>query len=301
MSDYARGLLITLTGVLILSPDVLLIRLAGVPEWTLMFWRGAGMAGMIGLWLLLRLGRGAWPALRGVGLAGIAIGVSYTVGNVCFLYSVNHTLAANTLFILATMPVFSALIARSVLRQRVARRTFWTIAAVLSGIGLIAWGSAGDGQGDLLGDLAAVVTALSWAVIFTIAGQKKSLSMVPAMAIAGAVATVVSLFLAEDLTVPAASLPYVALIALVVTPGATALLSLGPRYLPAADVSLIMLLEAVFGPLLVWLVLAEFPGAWTLAGGAVVLGALTLNNLAGLRDHRRARAATAARPPGSSG
>ena len=51
-----------------------------------------------------------------------------------------------------------------------------------------------------------------------------------------------------------------------------------------------MLLEAVLGPLLVWLVLAEFPGLWTLAGGAVVLGALALNNLAGLRDHRRARA-----------
>jgi drug/metabolite transporter (DMT)-like permease len=47
-----------------------------------------------------------------------------------------------------------------------------------------------------------------------------------------------------------------------------------------------MLLEAVFGPLLVWLVLAEFPGGWTLAGGAVVLGALTLNNLAGLRERR---------------
>ena len=90
-------------------------------------------------------------------------------------------------------------------------------------------------------------------------------------------------------TVPAASLPYVLLIALVVTPGATALLSLGPRYLPAADVALIMLLEAVFGPLLVWLVLAEFPGAWTLAGGTVVLGALALSNLAALREQRRER------------
>lgn len=291
MSDYARGLLITLTGVLILSPDVLLIRLADIPEWTLMVWRGAGMAGVIGLWLILRLGRGAWAAFRSVGLAGIAIGVIYTLGNFCFLYSVNHTLAANTLFILATMPVFSALIARFVMGLQVASRTWATIGAVLCGIGLIAWGSAGGGQGDLLGDLAAVVTALSWAVIFTIAAKKKNLSMVPAMAIAGVVATLLALPLAPQLSVPAAALPYVTLIALVVTPGATALLSLGPRYLPAADVALIMLLEAVLGPLLVWLVLAEFPGLWTLAGGAVVLGALALNNLAGLRDYRRARVA----------
>lgn len=290
MTDYAKGLWLTLTGVLILSPDVLLIRLAGLPEWTLMFWRGAGMAGMIALWLLLSEGRGVLRALRGVGLAGIAIGLSYTIGNVSFLYSVGHTLAANTLFILATMPVFSALIARFVLGQPVPGRTWATIIAVLAGIGLIAagsaGGSAGGGQGDVLGDLAAVVTALSWAVIFAIAGQKKTLSMVPAMAIAGVVAAAVSLFLAPGLSVPATAVPFVALIALVVTPAATALLSLGPRYLPPADVSLIMLLEAVFGPLLVWLVLAEFPGISTLAGGAVVLGALTLNNLAGLRGGR---------------
>ena len=290
MTDYAKGLWLTLTGVLILSPDVLLIRLAGLPEWTLMFWRGAGMAGMIALWLLLSEGRGVLRALRGVGLAGIAIGLSYTIGNVSFLYSVGHTLAANTLFILATMPVFSALIARFVLGQPVPGRTWATIIAVLAGIGLIAagsaGGSAGGGQGDVLGDLAAVVTALSWAVIFAIAGQKKTLSMVPAMAIAGVVAAAVSLFLAPGLSVPATAVPFVALIALVVTPAATALLSLGPRYLPPADVSLIMLLEAVLGPLLVWLVLAEFPGISTLAGGAVVLGALTLNNLAGLRGGR---------------
>jgi len=236
VSDYAKGLWLTLTGVLILSPDVLLIRLAGLPEWTLMFWRGAGMGGMIALWLLVTQGRAAMAAFRGVGLAGLAIGLSYTVGNVSFLYSVGHTLAANTLFILATMPVFSALIARFVLGQPVPGRTWATIAAVLVGIALIAMG--------------------------------------------------VSLFLAPGLSVPAVSVPFVALIALIVTPGATALLSLGPRYLPPADVSLIMLLEAVFGPLLVWLVLAEFPGGWTLAGGAVVLGALTLNNLAGLRERR---------------
>jgi drug/metabolite transporter (DMT)-like permease len=286
VSDYGKGLLLTLTGVLILSPDVLLIRLAGLPEWTLMFWRGAGMGGMIALWLLLTQGRGAMAAFRDVGLAGLAIGLSYTIGNVSFLYSVGHTLAANTLFILATMPVFSALIARFVLGQPVPGRTWATIAAVLAGIGLIAMGSAGGGQGDLSGDLAAMVTALSWAVIFAIAGQKRTLSMVPAMSIAGAFAMVVSLFLAPGLSVPAASVPFVALIALIVTPGATALLSLGPRYLPPADVSLIMLLEAVFGPLLVWLVLAEYPGGWTLAGGAVVLGALALNNLAGLREGR---------------
>lgn len=286
MSDYAKGLWLTLTGVLILSPDVLLIRLAGLPEWTLMFWRGAGMGAVIALWLLLTQGRGAIAAFKGVGLAGLAIGLSYTIGNVSFLYSVGHTLAANTLFILATMPVFSALIARFVLGQPVPRRTWATIIAVLAGIGLIAMGSAGGGQGDLLGDLAAVVTALSWAVIFAIAGQKKTLSMVPAMSIAGFFAMFVSLFLAPGLSVPATSVPFVALIALIVTPGATALLSLGPRYLPPADVSLIMLLEAVFGPLLVWLVLAEFPGGWTLAGGAVVLGALALNNLAALREGR---------------
>ncbi len=66
------------------------------------------------------------------------------------------------------------------------------------------------------------------------------------------------------------------------------LLSIGPRYIASAEVALLVLLESVLAPLLVWAVLGEFPGEWVLAGGAVVLGALLVSNLVVLRRRRRA-------------
>ena len=68
---------------------------------------------------------------------------------------------------------------------------------------------------------------------------------------------------------------------------ASVLLALGPRYITSAEVSLLVLVESVCAPLLVWAVLGEDPGGWALIGGAVVLGALFISNLWVLMRRRR--------------
>jgi drug/metabolite transporter (DMT)-like permease len=78
-----------------------------------------------------------------------------------------------------------------------------------------------------------------------------------------------------------------ALMGLVVQPLSFALIALGPRYLPAPEVGLIMLLETLLGPIWVWWFQAELPPANTLLGGAVVLTALIGNALLGLRSSKR--------------
>ena len=60
---------------------------------------------------------------------------------------------------------------------------------------------------------------------------------------------------------------------------ATCLLTLGPRYISSAEVSLLILLESVLAPLLVWAVIGEDPGRWAIVGGAVVIGALVVSNM----------------------
>jgi drug/metabolite transporter (DMT)-like permease len=64
-------------------------------------------------------------------------------------------------------------------------------------------------------------------------------------------------------------------------------LVLGPRYLSSAEVALLILLESVLAPLLVWAVVGEDPGIWAIFGGAVVIGALLVSNLIALRRSRR--------------
>ena len=286
MTPYAKGFLITLVGVLIISPDALLIRLVTADVWTLAFWRGllSGCAVLLGLWCIS--GRQFWPQLRSLGWPGVWITLIFAVGALSFVYSITHTLVANTLFLTATSPVFAALMSRFILREPVKRRTWLTIGITLCGIGLIASGSFSDGGGSINGDLAALVAAATLAATFTIARHAKSRSMVPAMGLAGFASALMALPLAPTLVVASPDIVWVGLLGLVVSPLGFALLATGPRYMPAPDVSLMLLLESVFGPLLVWYVLAEYPGDRSLLGGALVLGTLVVSNLLAMSTNR---------------
>ncbi|WP_137702137.1 DMT family transporter [Marimonas lutisalis] len=290
MTLYLKGFLITLAGVLIISPDSLLIRMVEAETWAVAFWRGvlSGVATLLG-YRMLR-GRGVWDEMRDGGWPMVAITVVFALGSLCFVYSITHTQVANTLLITSTSPVFSALIAWLVLREAVGLRTWVTIALTLAGIGIIASDSLGAGGGDVLGDLAALGAALSLAVSFSVARATREVSQVPAFGLAAVLSGFAAAGIAPGLAVPGENIVWLALLGLVVVPLGFALLATGPRYIPAPDVSLLLLLEAVFGPLLVWWVLGEDPGARVLLGGALVLGAMVMSNLWLLQETRRARA-----------
>ncbi len=289
MNLYLCGFLITLAGVLVISPDSLLIRLVAADTWTVAFWRGvlSGLATLVVYGLIHR--RGLWRELRGGGWPMAVITLVFAAGSLCFVYSITHTQVANTLLILATSPIFSALIAWVVLRERVGPRVWTTIAVTLLGIGIIASDSLGRGGGSLDGDFAALGAAVSLAVCFSVARARRAVSQVPAFGLAALLGGLVAGLWAPGLAVPGPSVGWVALLGLVVVPLGFALLATGPRYIPAPDVSLLLLLEAVFGPLLVWWVLSEEPGARVLFGGALVLGAMVVSNLWLLGETRASR------------
>ncbi len=283
--DRIKGLVISIAGVLVITPDSLLVRLISADQWTILFWRGLLSALAILLGLALIQPSRFFSGLKAIGRVGVGLAVLFSFGTIMFIISLRHTSAANTLFIVSTAPIFAAIMARVFLSEAVSRRTWTTIAFTLVGILIIASGSAGEGPGSLFGDLAAVVTAVSVAGTFTIARRFRSVSMVPAMGISGMVTALLALPLAQPLAVTPADATYLGIMGLAVIPLAFTLMTIGPRYLPAPEVSLILLLEAVLAPLLIWLVLREHPGNASLLGGAVVLGTLFLANVASLRKN----------------
>lgn len=288
MNDYLKGLLITVIGVLIITPDSLLIRLVETDSWTIIFWRStlSGLAIMLGLLLYYR--QSFLQKIRGIGWAGLAMAFIWAFGTICFVYSIQTTLVANTLFIISTSPIFAALIAWLVLRETVSRRTWLTIGFSLVGISIIAWGSLrGGGQGSLIGDLAALGTAIAVAITFSIARHNRAISMIPAIGISSLIAGAIAFPLAAPLAEVADKALPIILLGLVVAPIGTSLMVIGPRYLPAADVSLLLLLEAILGPLWVWWMLSEYPGVYTLVGGAFVLLTLAISNVVALTRRRK--------------
>ncbi|PIE11817.1 MAG: EamA family transporter [Rhodobacterales bacterium] len=278
VSPYLRGVLITLLGVLIISPDTLLIRLVEADPWTMMIWRGFFTGVVVIAWCALFEPRELAHVPK-MGVLGWSAVMTFAAGNVLFLYAATHTLVANTLFLVSTSPVFAALIARFILGETVSRRTWITIAMTLSGIGIIASGSLGEGQGSLDGDLAAIAAAASMAASFSIARARKTRSTVPAMGLGAWAGALFGLLLAPELMPQPGDWAPILGMGLIVSPLAFICLTIGPRHITAADVGLLLLLEAVFGPLLVWWFIGEQPGAPTLTGGAVILLTLLASNL----------------------
>lgn len=277
MSQHLKGLLITFIGVLVISPDVLLVRLIEADTLTKLFWRGllSGLVILAAFSLMghrLRFGRKDW-----------LLAVVFALGTYCFLYAVEHTQAANVLLISATAPVIAAIIAIVVLKERVSGLTWVGIIGALIGVGIIAAGSARGAGGALIGDLAAFGGAASLAVTFSIARANSEVSMVPAMGLSGLVIAATAGLMAPTLAVTGGDWIWVGLLGGICVPLGFGLLTTGPQYLPAEEVSLILLLEALLGPLLVWLVLGEFPGQAALLGGFVILSVLAATNAMRLR------------------
>lgn len=262
---------------LIITPDGLLTRLIQTDTWTLAFWRGL-LSGVGMLCILLVLYRGQiWHKFRDLGWLGLLLAVMFGVSSTAFIYAFTHTTVANTLVIVNTSPVFAALMTWLFLKEAVPLRTWIVIVVVIGGVCVIAWADWGDG-GSLLGNMAALWVAVSMAASFSIARYMKDKSVVPAVAIGGFVTAVVTLPFAQPLTVPSSSWGFLLILGLFVLPVSFALMYIGPRYVPAPEVSLMMLLEALLGPLWVWLVIGENPGRYTIIGGIIILGALAANS-----------------------
>lgn len=284
LSSHAKGLAITALGVLVITPDSLLIRLVSSDPWTLTFWRGLLYGiGMCVAMLVVFRGK-ARQSFITLGWGGLLIALIFGVGKVTFIVSITHTTAANTLFVVSTSPLFAAMAAWLLMREPVARRTWAAIAFALLGIGVIA--SGGVDRGGVIGNVAALLTACVLGSSFALTRRFRERNILPAIAISGFLSAVLALPLAAPLSVTGADVAVLGVMGLVMLPLAFCLMFTGPRYLPAPEVSLVLLMEAVLGPYWVWLALGEDPGSRTLVGGTIVLVTLAVHAAASLMRER---------------
>jgi drug/metabolite transporter (DMT)-like permease len=286
LSNHARGLLITASGVLIISPDGLLTRVIETDHWNMIFWRSLLLS--FGMWLMVSLfnPNRVWQQYKTVPGPGLLMVASYSLGTISFIFAITHTSVANTLIILSSTPLFAALISRVILHEKIQSRTMLAILLVGLGIAVIALGSVGDAaapQDGLVGDLAAILGSFFLACGFTFVRRFPHISTFSAISCGGLLTSLLVLPLASPLAISQADLGYLLIMGLYVVPIGSALMFIGPRYIPAAEVGLLLLLESILGPVWVWLVLAEKPGVYTLMGGAIVLTTLAINTIWALR------------------
>ena len=202
-----------------------------------------------------------------------------------FVFAVSKTSVANVVFILASMPIFSSIFSYFFLKERIYLRTLITTAFVMVGLACIAFGSMQSEIASWKGDVWAIYVSVAYAAALTAIRKLKSFSLIPAIPVGyiGA-ALIMSLFTDPFYSFSNNWLLYFGhglFIAL-----GTCLLAIGPRFISAPEVALLILLESVLAPLLVWLFLGEDPGQWALFGGFIVLLSLLISNIVAVRDAR---------------
>jgi len=282
-----KGTLLTALGVLVLTPDGLLVRLIDTDAWTLLIWRGFLFAIAITLFYLLTQPARFLGLFKKMGTAGIIASLCFTSSTLFFVQSLHNTSVANTLVLIATAPLFAALLGAVILKEKLPLSTWLAIAVSLIGITYIF--SESLSSDNLIGDIFALGAAMSIAAQITTVRRAKNVDMVPSLILSGICIGVVGIVAGGSLETQAGSnLLYILLLGLVVLPISFGLITVGPRFIPAAEVSLLMLLETSLGPVWAWLVLSERPANETLAGGALVVTTLVVHTLYTARRERAA-------------
>jgi drug/metabolite transporter (DMT)-like permease len=212
-------------------------------------------------------------SFRSIGGAGIAVALCVATAAGSFIAALNHSSVARVLFILAVSPVLAALLARVTLGEPITRRTALAMALALVGVTVML---GAPGEGSLAGDALAFLAALAFAVMVVITRWRHDVSMAPATCLSQVVLLVAFLPFATPGDIAAGDLGWLATLGIGQIGLGFALLTVGARLIPAAQVGLITLLEVVLGPLWVWLALDETPSTLTLVGGAIVIVAIVL-------------------------
>jgi drug/metabolite transporter (DMT)-like permease len=212
-------------------------------------------------------------AFRSVGLAGVAVALCVATASASFIAALNHTSVARVLFILAVAPVLAALLARITLGETITRRTAVAMALALAGIALM---FGAPGEGSLAGDGLSFLAALAFALMIVITRWRRDVSMAPATCLSQAILVAAFVPFASPGEIGGDDVVWLALLGIGQIGLGFALLTVGARLIPAAQVGLITLLEVVLGPVWVWAALDERPSTMTLVGGSIVIIAIVM-------------------------
>ena len=260
--------------------------------WEVTFWRSfytaVFLAAVLGAWH----GRSAVGRIRAMGMPGAVSGVLFAVMFTCFMLALTRTSTANTLVLTSTSPFYAALLGWLILREKVPLRTWIAMPCAFAGIVLMFVESLESG--GVAGNFIALLVPLAFGFnIVNIRRSGHAIDMIPAVFLGGVLSSLVTL----PFALPFTALPFDHLLMLVlgvVQLGiGCVLMTRAARYLAATELGLLSLLETILGPLWTWMGVGETPTQLTLIGGAIVIGALLANELAGWwLDKQSAAAAT---------
>ena len=268
MNNHLKGLLIAFFGVLMLTPDPVLVRLADADTFTILFWRGIFYAlGVLAI-LFATYRKNTFKELKNIGRPGIWIGILSGIGGVTFIAAIQYTSIAKVLVIISTAPMVVAIISWVIINEKPKLYTWISMLIIVTGIYIVMKGDTGTL--NVMGSSLAVISIIAGGYSFALTRKYSNVNMVPAMIVNALVVSCVGLAFSSSFYLPFDSLMYV-IAGGILLAIAFSLITLAPRFIPASEVAMFMPLGTIFGIISAWLVINEQPSSSSILGGSIVI------------------------------
>jgi drug/metabolite transporter (DMT)-like permease len=283
LTDQQKGSLLAFVAVMFITPDSLFIRLSNLDTWGLVFYRGIIPFFTVFFGMLLIYKLNFFKILFNSGVHGIIYIVTFSITNITFVVSIQNTNVANTLVMIATAPMLSAILGAIFLKEPPDRKTLFSIIITFFAIIYIFFDSLK--VGNLYGDVLGFITAFGLALGAITIRSAKTKNLVPAAVVGKLFVASFALFFIESFVLIDRDLFIVPLMCILCVAIPFVLVTIAPRFITAAEVNLFFLLETIIGPIWVWVIINEQPSIETLQGGAIIVITLAIHSFLKLRKN----------------
>ena len=281
LTDQQKGSLMAFVAVMFITPDSLFIRLSNVETWGLVFYRGVIPFFVVFFVMLLIYRLNFFKILFNSGYHGLIYIGTFSITNITFVVSIQNTNVANTLVMIATAPMLSAILGAIFLKEPPDKKTWVSIIITFLAIIYIFFDSLK--LGNFYGDILGFVTALGLAVGAVTIRSAKSKNLVPAAVVGKLIVATFALLFIESFLLVDKDLIIIPLMCVLCVAIPFVLVTIAPRFIPAAEVNLFFLLETIIGPIWVWLIIKEQPSIETLQGGVIIIATIAIHSFLKLK------------------
>ena len=281
LTDQQKGSLMAFVAVMFITPDSLFIRLSNVDTWGLVFYRGIIPFVTVFLGMLLIYKLNFFKILLNSGYHGLLYIATFSLTNITFVVSIQNTNVANTLVMIATAPMLSAILGAIFLKEPPDKKTWISIIITFLAVLYIFFDSIK--LGNFFGDILGFITAVGLAVGAVTIRSAKTKNLVPAAVVGKLFVATFALFFIESFLLVEKDLLIVPLMCILCVAIPFVLVTIAPRFIPAAEVNLFFLLETIVGPIWVWLIIKEQPSIETLYGGIIIVVTIAIHSFLKLR------------------
>jgi len=267
------GPLLIFLGATCLSFGGLIVKsFEGANLWQILFWRQTFFAIIVAFYLLISYKKNFFKSFYNSGLAGLIAGFVLSIGFSAYVFAMYNTTVANTNFIITTETIFLAVFGYFFLKEKINLITFISIILGMSGVLLIVGSSLSiQSSEQFIGNIVAFIMPISFAILVVIIRKYPNVDMVPAQFTAGILAAIIGYFIAGKLSISPHDLFLASMAGFFQIGFGFILITIGSQTTPSAVVGVLMLTEAVFGPLWAWLFINEIPPSSVLLGGGIII------------------------------